>query len=169
MTSAELLIDAFGRIKESVHQAVVGLTAGQLAFRPDHEANSISWLVWHLTRVQDDHLADAAGRAQVWTTQGWAGRFDLPFDQGETGYGQAAGDVAALAAVESPLLLGYHDAVFESTVGFVSGLADADLLRVVDTSYDPPVTLGVRLISVVSDDLMHAGQAAYLRGLATRR
>ena len=42
---------------------------------------------------------------------------------------------------------------------------EADLERVVDTSWDPPVTLGVRLISVISDDLQHAGQAAYAAGL----
>jgi hypothetical protein len=36
---------------------------------------------------------------------------------------------------------------------------------VVDASWDPPVTLGVRLVSVISDDLQHAGQAAYLRGM----
>ena len=37
-----------------------------------------------------------------------------------------------------------------------------------DKAWDPPVTLGVRLVSVVSDDLQHAGQAAYLRGLVVK-
>jgi hypothetical protein len=60
MTSAELLADAFGRIQETVHDAVRGLTPEQLAFRIDSDANSIAWLVWHLTRIQDDHVADVA-------------------------------------------------------------------------------------------------------------
>ena len=61
MTPAELLVDGFTRIQEGVHSAVEGLTPDQLAHQPGEGANSIGWLVWHLTRVQDDHVADAAG------------------------------------------------------------------------------------------------------------
>ena len=63
------------------------------------------------------------------------------------------------------MLTAYHDAVFEQTTRYVSGLAGADLDRVVDERWDPPVTLGVRLVSVISEDLQQAGQAAYVRGL----
>jgi hypothetical protein len=80
MTSAELLVDAVGRIREVVHRVLDGLSPEQLAFRVDPEANSIAWLVWHLTRIQDDHLADAFEDEQVWTSQGWVERFGLPFD-----------------------------------------------------------------------------------------
>jgi hypothetical protein len=31
------------------------------------------------------------------------------------------------------------------------------------------VTLGVRLLSVIGDDLQHVGQAAYVRGVLERR
>jgi hypothetical protein len=46
---------------------------------------------------------------------------------------------------------------------------DTDLDRVVYESWDPPVTLSVRLMSVISDDLEHAGQAALVRGILLRR
>jgi Protein of unknown function (DUF664) len=168
MTSAELLVDAFGRIREVVHRVVGGLTPEQLAFRVDREANSIAWLVWHLTRVQDDHLADAAGTEQVWTSQGWVERFGLPFDPRDTGYGHRADEVAAVQ-VEAGELVGYHDAVHQQTTRYVAGLGDDDLGRIVDRSWDPPVTLGVRLVSVIGDDLQHAGQAAFVRGILQRR
>jgi uncharacterized damage-inducible protein DinB len=157
-----LLVDAFGRIREIVHHTVDGLSEDQLAHRPGGEANSIAWLVWHLTRVQDDHVAKAAGTEQVWPK--WANRFDLPFDVRDTGYGH---DSAAVAAVRAPaeLLTAYHDAAFERTLEYVREITDADLDRVVDRRWDPPVTLAVRLVSVVSDDLQHAGQAAFVRGL----
>ena len=87
MTSAELLVDALGRIREIVHRVVEGLTAEQLSFRVDPGANSIAWLVWHLTRIQDDHVADVAGAEQVWTSQGWVERFGLPFDPGTRAMG----------------------------------------------------------------------------------
>ncbi|MFD0689294.1 mycothiol transferase [Actinomadura fibrosa] len=169
MTSAELLTDAFDRIQEVVHGAVEGLSSEELAFRADGDANSIAWLVWHLTRVQDDHVADAAGTPQVWTSDGWADRFALPLDPSDTGYGHSSKDVAAVRVESADLLTGYHDAVHDRTCEYVSGLADGDLGRVVDTNWDPPVTLAVRLISVISDDLQHAGQAAFVRGLLQRR
>lgn len=168
MTSAHLLTDAFDRIRGVVHAAAGGLSPEQLAFRADGDANSIGWLVWHLTRVQDDHVSDVAGAAQAWTDDGWADRFGLPFDPSDIGYGHGSGDVAAVRVESAELLTGYHDAVHARTVEYVSGLADDDLARVVDRSWDPPVTLGVRLVSVVSDDLQHAGQAAFVRGLVER-
>jgi hypothetical protein len=169
MDTRELLTDSFGRIRTIVASAVQGLTAEQLAYRPDPEANSVGWLVWHLIRVQDDHVAEVAGTEQVWTAQGWVDRFGLPFDRYATGYGQSPEDVAAVRVDSPETLTGYLDAVLEATERFVSTVGDGDLDRVVDERWDPPVTLAVRLISVLSDDLQHAGQAAYLRGLVTRR
>jgi uncharacterized damage-inducible protein DinB len=169
MTSAELLADAFGRVRGIVHAAVADLTAEQLAYRIDGSANSIAWLVWHLTRIQDDHIADVAQIEQVWLSDGWAERFALPFPPQAHGYGHSSADVAAVR-VESPdLLTGYYDAVHEQTIRFVAGLTDADLPRVVDERWDPPVTLAVRLVSVISDDLQHAGQAAFVRGILLRQ
>jgi uncharacterized damage-inducible protein DinB len=165
VTSAQLLTDAFGRIKDVVHSAVEGLTEDQLTYRPGPDANSIAWLVWHLTRVQDDHVAEVADSDQVWPE--WAGRFGLPFPVQDTGYRHDSASVGKVR-VPADLLLGYHDATCARTVEYVSGIADADLARVVDERWNPPVTLAVRLVSVVSDDLQHAGQAAYVRGLVPR-
>lgn len=165
MTSAELLTDAFGRVQETVHEAVDGLSAAQLAARLDQDANSIAWLCWHLARVQDDHLADAFGVEQVWPD--FMDRFGLPFGPSATGYGDSSAQVT-LVRVSADLLTGYQDAVHEQTVALVSDITDADLSRVVDERWDPPVTLGVRLISVISDGLQHAGQAAFIRGILLR-
>jgi hypothetical protein len=168
MTSADLIADAFGRIRDAVHGAVEGMTSDQLAFRVDSEANSIAWLVWHLTRIQDDHVAHVAGTAQTWTSSGWSDRFGLPFDVAETGYGHRPAQVGEVRS-SAELLLGYHDAVHQATLVFVQQLTDTDLDRVVDERFDPPVTMGVRLVSVIADDLEHAGQAAYVRGIIERR
>lgn len=168
MDTSSLLIDAFGRIRETVHRAVEGLTPDELAFRPDRDSNSIAWLVWHLTRIQDDHIAEVAGLEQIWTEQGRSDRFALPFPVAETGFGHRSEDVAAVRVNSADLLIGYHDAVFEQTARFVGALTPDDLDRVVDPSWDPPVSLGVRLVSVIDDDLQHAGQASYVRGLLKR-
>lgn len=168
MTSAEVLSDAFGRIKDAVHNAVDGLSPDDLAYRIDRDANSISWLVWHLTRVQDDHVAHVAGVEQSWTSSGWADKFGLPLEVADMGYGHSSEQVGVIRCSASQLL-GYFDDVIEKTLAFVLTLKDEDLDRVVDTRWNPPVTLGVRLVSVVEDDFQHMGQAAYVRGILDRR
>ncbi|MHB8487995.1 MAG: mycothiol transferase [Candidatus Dormibacteria bacterium] len=168
MTSAEVLADSFGRIRDIVHRVVDGLSRDQLAARLDSEANSIGWLVWHLTRIQDDHIAGVAGSEQIWVSAGWANRFGLPLDAADTGFGHTPPEVAAVIVDAEPLR-DYFDAVHEVTLAFLGTLTDAGLDRIVDERWDPPVTLGVRLVSIIVDDVQHAGQAAYIRGILERR
>ena len=166
-TPNDLLIDGFGRVRETVRAVLEGLDEDRLAARPDSHGNSVAWLVWHLSRVQDDHVADAAGSEQLWTSGGWVERFRLPFDVGATGYGHSAEEVGKVRA-PAELLDAYHDAVHRASVDYVATLADDDYDRIVDERWDPPVTLAVRLVSVLNDTTQHAGQAAYVRGLVRR-
>ncbi len=167
MTNIDLLVDAFERVRDSVYPAVNGLSQDELAFRPEAESNSIAWLVWHLTRIQDDHVAGLHGGQQVWTALGWVDRFGLPLDASDTGYGHDPETVAVVIA-DASSLLGYFEDVHRKTLEYLDTLSDADLARVVDRSWDPPVTMGVRLVSVIVDDLQHVGQAAYVRGILQR-
>ena len=168
MDTGALLADALGRVRDEIPGVVEGLDVDQLAWRPDPESNSLAWLVWHLTRVEDDHVAEVAGTEQVWTASGWHGRFGLPFPPGVHGWGQSAEDVGRVR-VAGDLLAGYHAETAARAIEYVEGLSPADLDRVVDDRWDPPVTLGVRLVSVVCEVNQHVGQAAYLRGLLERR
>jgi hypothetical protein len=170
-TSADLLVDGFGRIRENVANVLDGLTPEQATYRVDPDANPVSWLVWHLTRVQDDHVADAFGEPQVWTAGKWAARFGLPPLSTDHGYGQSRDQVAMFADACSALdlLLAYHEVVYAQTISLVAKVTDEELDRVVDERFSPPVTLGVRLVSVLDDDMQHVGQAAYVRGILDRR
>ena len=168
MRSRDVLTYAYEQIEEAFTRTVEGLEPADLSRRVQPSANPIGWLAWHLLRVQDDHVADVAGTEQVWTAEGWAGRFGLPVDDAATGYGMSADEVDAVRVPSADLLLGYSRAVHARSAEFLRGLSDEDLDRVVDTNWDPPVTLGVRLVSVLSDDFQHLGQAAYLRGLLGR-
>jgi len=168
MKTKDVIADGYGRVQTAVHSVVDDLKPDHLTFRVDPEANTIAWLIWHLARVQDDHIAEVAGTDQVWETGKWFQRFGLPFDRKVIGYGQSSDEVGAVQIDDPRLLRDYFDAVHERTLDYVSGLADDDLDRVVDKRWDPPVTLGVRLISVIEDDLQHVGQAAYVKGVAQR-
>jgi hypothetical protein len=165
---SDLLIEAHGRVPDLVRSAVEGLTSEQLRWSPAPGANSVGWLVWHLTRVQDHHVAELLDRDQVWVSGDWAGRFGLDADPSDTGYGHSAEQIATVRPDSSQVLVDYYDAVAARTRDLLRDLKADDLDRVVDDRWDPPVTLGVRLVSIVDDDVQHAGQAAYVRGLQSR-
>jgi len=164
---APLLLELFGRVPPLVRAAVEGLDADQLVWRAGPDANSVGWLVWHLTRVQDHHVAELVGDGQLWVSGEWADGFGLAPDPGNTGYGHTSAEVAGVRPASAELLVDYHDAVNARTVATLGALTPVELDRIVDRRWDPPVTMGVRLVSIADDSLQHAGQALYVRGLLT--
>ena len=160
-----LLVDAFDRVREGVAELTTGLTDETAWWRPDDEANSIAWLLWHLTRVQDDHVSGVAGVDQVWPR--FRDEAALPLDPDDTGYGHT-GEQVATVRVSADLLNRYHAEVHTATLSYLEALTSSELERVVDDRWDPPVTASVRLVSVIDDCAKHLGQADYVRGLADR-
>lgn len=169
MDIAGLLSELYGRIPPLAARATSGLDRQQLTTSPEPGANPIAWLVWHLARVQDHHIAEIWGEDQIWVGEGWSERFGLQPDPSNTGYGHSPEDMAQVRPERTESLLDYLDAVHRRTQALLAGLADRDLDRIVDRHWDPPVTLGVRLVSVADDSLQHVGQAAYVRGLLAGR
>jgi hypothetical protein len=169
MECRDLIIDALGRVREMFESTLDGLSPEQLTFRPRPEANSIAWLAWHLTRVQDDHVSDLAGETQAWLADGWHARFDRPAREDDDGFGDDADAVAALRPSSAQLLVDYYLDVYNRSLAYLGRIECSDMDRELDEPYDPPVTVGVRLISVVNDCTQHVGQMAYVRGLLEDR
>ncbi len=165
MDVASVYLELYGRIPPLARHAVDGLDLDALTRAPGHGANTIAWLVWHMARVQDDHVSELLEAEQIWVGDGWAARFGLEPDPSNTGYGHSAEQVAALRPERPETLVAYLDAVDARTRPMLQALTPPDLERIVDRRWDPPVTLGVRLVSIADDSLQHAGQAAYVRGL----
>jgi uncharacterized damage-inducible protein DinB len=165
MDAGEVLSDAFGRLPGLVRRAVDGLSPDRLRWAPTDDANTIGWLVWHLTRIQDHHVSELLDADQIWVGGGWPARFGLEPDAENTGFGHGAADVRAVRPEAARALVEYYEAVAPRTMDLLAGVTAEDLDRVVDRRWDPPVTMGVRLVSVLGDSLQHVGQAAYLRGL----
>jgi hypothetical protein len=172
MEARDLLMDAFGRIEEAFAEVATGLDPATLRLRPEGTAggdagrrgNSIAWLLWHVSRGQDAQVAGLAGTGQVWH-EGWHDTFGLPIDPGDTGYGHTSEQVDALGEARLEDLVGYHADVHRRTTAYLERVDAEELDRVIDTRWDPPVTVGVRLVSIEGDCLQHLGQAAYVKGL----
>lgn len=165
MDAIAVLVEQFSRVPDALRGAVDGLSPEQLVAAPAEGANTIGWLGWHIARGQDAQIADVAGTEQVYLAGSWAPRFGLETDAGDTGYGHEPDDVRAVRPESAAALMSYVDEVHRATLDYLATLTGADLDRVVDASWDPPVTLGVRLTSIADDNVQHAGQAAYVRGL----
>lgn len=168
MNSSDVLLELYGRIPALVARAVDGLDADDLARSPEPGANTIGWLTWHLARVQDDHVAELLDTDQIWVDGDWAARVGVTADPDNTGYGHDRADMEAIRPDGPAVLIDYLAAVQQRTTQMLESLDDGDLDHVVDDRWDPPVTMGVRLVSVADDSLQHAGQAGYARGLLGR-
>jgi hypothetical protein len=163
MQVSDVYLELFGRIGPLVRAAVDGLDPGLLVAQPRPGTNPVGWLVWHLTRVQDHHVSELLDAEQAWPN--WADHFGLLPDPQNIGFAHTPEDVAAVQPDGAKVLVEYYDAVYARTTVLLESLTPDSLSRIVDERWDPPVTLGVRLVSVADDSLQHVGQALYVRGL----
>ncbi|HSU73291.1 MAG TPA: DinB family protein [Terrabacter sp.] len=168
-TARDLMLDAFGRIRDGVPQVVDGLSVDELLWRPDADANHIAWLAWHLARQQDDQVAHLASEESAWLADGWVDRFGLPYPPDAHGWSMSSGDVGRFTVADPGLFGEYHADVHDRTAALVERLDADEYARVIDANWDPPVTVGMRLVSVLDDAAKHLGQAEYVRGLVERR
>ena len=162
----DLLSDSYGRVPEVLERVLKGLNQDDLDWQPRPDCNSIGWLAWHLTRQQDAQISALMGEEQLWVKEGWHARFNRPPDAGDIGFGHSPEQVAAFKSPDAETLLSYHRAVLERSKQYFLTLSKTDLDEELDEPWFQPLpTVGVRLISIMDDAMIHAGQAAYLRGL----
>ena len=99
MDIASLLLELYGRIPPLAAGGGRRSRRGAALRRPPNRAPTpIGWLVWHLARVQDHHVAELLGTEQIWVSGDWARRCGLEPDPSNTGYGHGAEEVARRAA-----------------------------------------------------------------------
>ena len=168
MDAQAVLIDSVNRPVETARTVLKEISKETLHAMPGGRANSIAWLVWHAARQMDIQVAWLANAGQIseqlWLTDGWGERLGIDRGPKSIGFGDTAEDVAALRVEDPALLLDYLQACTDAFKTYVSGLSADDLDEVIDTKWNPPVTRGVRLVSIIDDAVTHLGQAAYARG-----
>lgn len=169
MHSKDVVIAALNRNQSVLAMTLADMTPEQMAFRPDETSNSLAWLAWHLTRVQDREASGLSGQEQAWIAEGWHAKFGKAADPNETGMGYTPDQVAA-SETSTQLILDYHNAVVEHSKAYLEPLTHDDLAKELDEpQWDPVPTVGVRLVSILSDNTQHIGQMAYVRGIIEGR
>lgn len=162
----DLLADCYGRVLEFLENVLEGLTEDELNWQPSQDCNSIGWLAWHLTRQHDAQVASLIGEDQLWINEGWHAKFGRAPDPQDIGFGHTLEQVTAFKSPDIQTFLDYHNAVLERSKNYFLTLSQTDLDRKLDEPWFQPLpTVGVRLNSILEDSLLHAGQAAYVRGL----
>ena len=170
MNIGEMAIDHFGRVRGLLARCIEGLTVEQLMKQADEQSNPLGWNAWHLTRVQDHQICGLSGREQAWIEEGWHERFNMPADPDNNGVGHSMDEVRAFQSPEASVIIDYYDAVYARTQEYLRTITPEDLDRVLnEPRWDPMPTVGVRLVSVMHDCSMHAGEMAYLKGMLESR
>lgn len=159
----QLIVEIYSRLSQTLDKALYNISNADLNKQPCPDCNSIGWITWHLTRVQDRAIADFMAKDQLWIKDGWYLKFDRPPDPQDFGFRHTSEDIAAFKSPDVQILLGYYNAVSEQTVNYISSMSENDLNKKLKHPVFP--TLGARLVGITNDNLQHAGQVAYLRGL----
>jgi hypothetical protein len=111
MIANDILLDAFTRVRESLHRTLGDITPEELLNEPHP---SIGWLAWRISRVMDANVARLSRREQLWIGEGWAARFGMPAEPAD--YGRSARHTREQVKsfhASAQQLLDYHDAAYE--------------------------------------------------------
>ncbi|MDN5806231.1 MAG: DinB family protein [Brevibacterium sp.] len=165
MNSIEILSDLTQRPVDAA-KGLPNLTADQLNAHTGDHPNSIAWLLWHSGREVDAQLADLTGDEQRW--ESFRTSFNLGDIGDSVGLGHTPAQAAEVAVDDQQLLVDYLEATLTAVGRYVSQLSEDALGEVIDENWTPPVTRGVRLISIIDDAIQHVGQAAYAAGALTK-
>lgn len=164
MNSIEILTDLAQRPVDAAKRLPT-LTAEQLNTHPGDHPNSIAWLLWHSGREVDVQLSDLTDDEPLW--EKFRERFGLGELGDSFGFGHTPEQAAKIKVEDQQLLVDYLEATLTALGRYVSELSEADLDEVIDENWTPPVTRGVRLVSIIDDAAVHVGQAAYAAGSLT--
>ena len=165
MKATEVLTDIATRPIDAAEALRPKLDSTTLNAHPQGHDNSVAWLLWHSAREIDAQTAHLADAEQIWHTNGFDKRLDLGPAADSIGYGHTAEEARSIESDDADLLLAYLKESTDALVAYIRTLSDTDLDDVIDESWDPPVTRGVRIASIIDDAAQHIGQAAYVLGM----
>ena len=166
MSGIQTTVSAMERNWQMVTSAVAEVDEDTMATRPNADSNSMSWLIWHMTRVADRFIHfRLMEKPQIWTVDAWHEKFNMAADPDDFGMGWTNEQAAAWQAPLKKVLMDYFNTVNSAVAGYLRSLSEADLEREINwTAPTATMPVGEALSILVWDNIVHGGQVAYLRG-----
>ena len=166
MAENQTALSALERNWEMVTLAVAEVDEATMVARPNDDSNSMSWLIWHMTRVADRFIHfRLTDKPQLWAADAWHDQFNMPDDPQEFGLGWSDKRVAIWQSPPKAVVMAYFHAVNSVVIEYFNSLTERELTRVIPFPALPDtMTVGEALGNLVWDNIAHGGQVAYLRG-----
>ena len=166
MSNTQTTVSALARNWEMVASAVAEVDETTMTDRPNEDSNSMSWLIWHMTRVADRFIHfRLMDKPQIWTVDAWHEKFNMAADPHDFGMGWSNEQAAAWQAPPKDVVMEYFNTVNSAVSAYLLPLSDADLAREINwTAPIATLSVGEALGILVWDNIVHGGQVAYLRG-----
>ena len=166
MSANRTTLSALERNWQMVKSAVSDVDEAAMAVRPNEDSNSMSWLIWHMSRVTDRFIHfRLTDKPQLWTVDAWHEKFNMPDEPHDIGMGWSNEQAAAWQAPSKDVLMGYFEKANAAATDYLNSITDAELEREIPWTA-PVATLRIdeALGILVWDNIVHGGQVAYLRG-----
>ena len=153
---------------DGLKKAVDGLSPTELRWQPTLASNPISWIVWHMARVEDRWVNQVLRKdVELWIRDGWHERFGM--SEEAHGYGETENQVRAMPDVAMSDTLAYFDSVRQSTLAHLEQMTSADLAVIYSHPRRTGLTGAWILGHILVEEGQHLGQVAYIRGMIRGR
>ena len=169
MDYLDMLIDSLNRARERFWRMFKGVTVEQANCFPVADTapqiKSLTWLAWHTARELDLQISALAGQESIWYSQGFKEYFPFEVAETEDGWDHSLEQAQKIKVDHLDDVLDYLNDATDFAILYLKSLNPECLDDIVDDSWTPAVTRGVRLVSIIDDAAMHSGQAIYARRL----
>lgn len=162
MEAREVMLRSLEQSQEYLTRALDGLTQKEAAWSLGEECNSIIFILWHTSRVEDFFVNRVIQRQlELYETEGWLEKLGTPAKG--SGWEYTGEQLQAWPVPKLEIVRGYADSVREKTLAFVRSVT-AEQLSEVPRPERSPDSIGATLTRIITEIALHTGQIAYLRG-----
>ena len=167
MKGAKILSDMLEMSDSLVRRALEGLTDADLIKRPSDQDNTIGWLMWHKTRVEDIAFADASGEEQFWISDKWHEKFGMEPNPGQMGFRGFARTSDEPRVQERKTFSATPTPFGRARLRCWRASRPRTSTRKSPPRWARPSKSGTTSGRVAADNIQHGGQICYLRGFIT--
>jgi len=161
MEARKLILNSLEQSQGYLTKALDGLTQEEAAWSPGVECNSITFILWHLSRVEDFFVNRVIQRQkELYEAENWQEKLGTPVKA----YQYTVEELQAWPVPKLEVLREYANSVREKTLALIQSIPPEKLSELARPDR-PPDTIGDILSRISTEIAMHVGQIAYLRGV----